>query len=397
MLLLQLCFCFIVFVTLIPGVLNPLACATHLRWHCSPHYPPHSTATPYSLLYTLLHSLQFLHSTIYNLHSTHTSLHYPTAGFVFSSIFIIFFYCCCWAPVTARDSPNYPCLIQLPTLLAYPFQYVSYLYTWDIQASYWSREQAFFVWGLSPMYSLTCSKQFFIKRRPCIGWTAPEELHRINQITFLISLWYLIDFPKSYYPKPDDRDKIRQIAEVCFFNVFPSYVLYLFVVLWCNLHITVTLNFETMSSNQGVWDRKPLVTEHLYKISSNKFLESVCLKYILIVNVTNDWGLFWHCSTIIRSIYCRNIEDCFSFRFVPGEALAKTPASQTAKKNPQKNNIAAIKVRLFCGSVNHHIWVQFNLRLNNSHQLLILFHNVYCQTDEHYVLKLACVSLPEKK
>lgn len=33
-------------------------------------------------------------------------------------------------------------------------------------------------------------------------------------------------------------------------------------------------------------------------------------------------------------------------KFVPGEALAKTPASQTAKKNPQKNNIAAIKAAI---------------------------------------------------
>lgn len=39
----------------------------------------------------------------------------------------------------------------------------------------------------------------------------------------------------------------------------------------------------------------------------------------------------------------------FCFRFVPGVPLAKPPAPPPAKKNPQRNNIAAIKVsELFC-------------------------------------------------
>ena len=85
----------------ISGVLNPLASTTHLRSHCLPHHPPHSTATPYGLLYTLLSTI----STFYNLHSTHTSLHYPTAGFVFSFLLLLLGSRLppCWEPLVYTD------------------------------------------------------------------------------------------------------------------------------------------------------------------------------------------------------------------------------------------------------------------------------------------------------
>ena len=100
------------------GVLNPLVSTAHLRRHCSPHHPPHSTATPYSLLYTLQSTL----STIYNLHIlVYTTLQQDLFSVLFLSYFSIVVPGLPLPPEIAQITPFWVItpLLRTPTLILF--------------------------------------------------------------------------------------------------------------------------------------------------------------------------------------------------------------------------------------------------------------------------------------